>query len=208
MPEYPELLIDLLRHGEVEGGSCFRGRTDDALTDHGWRQLSSAVEGSNAWEEIICSPAKRCAQFAEHLAGLHGIPCCQAEWLWEMDFGDWEGATAAELAAADAEQLTAFWQDPLNQAPPGGEPFQQFQQRVLDGWHEAVQQTSKRLLMITHGGPIRIILAKVLGMPLQNLMRLEVPHASLSRVRISTDSKGNIYSSLVGLNIGSDSAHD
>jgi broad specificity phosphatase PhoE len=56
--------------------------------------------------------------------------------------------------------------------------------------------------LVSHGGPIRIILAEALGMPPQNLMRLEVPHASLSRVRLSTDETGNIYSSLVGLNIG------
>jgi len=201
MPKSKELLIDLLRHGEVKGGSRFRGRTDDTLTDHGWSQLNSATKGRPAWGEIISSPAKRCAHFAEHLAKTHNTPCRQAEWLWEIDFGDWEGATATELATTDAEQLNAFWQDPLNQTPPGGEPFQQFQQRVLAGWHEVIQQTTKSGLLISHGGPIRIILAKALGMPPQNLMRLEVPHASLSRVRISTDTAGNFYSSVVGLNM-------
>ncbi len=204
MPEYPELLVDLLRHGETEGGNRFRGRTDDALTEHGWRQMSSAVEERPAWAEIISSPARRCTLFAKHLAKTHNIPCRQAEWLWEMDFGNWEGMTATKLAETDADRLNAFWQDPLNQAPPGGEPFQQFQQRVLTGWHETIQHTTKSVLLVSHGGPIRIILAKALGMPPQNLMRLEVPHASLSRVRISTDSTGNIYSSLVGLNTGTD----
>ena len=198
----PDLLIDLLRHGETEGGNCFRGRTDDVLTDHGWSQLSSAVKGKPAWGEIISSPAKRCAQFAEHLAETHNIPCRQAEWLWEMNFGDWEGATAAELAATDSDRLSAFWQDPINQAPPNGEPFHQFQRRVLGGWHATIQQTSKKVLLVSHGGPIRLILAETLGMPPQNLMRLEMPHASLNRVRVSTDDAGNIYSSLVGLNIG------
>ena len=201
MAEPKELLIDLLRHGEAEGGNRFRGRTDDLLTDRGWGQLNGATEGKPVWEEIISSPAKRCAHFAEHMASTHNISCRQAAWLWEMDFGDWEGMTAAELAATDAEQLNAFWQDPVNQAPPNGEPFKQFQQRVLNGWHETIQHTVKKILVISHGGPIRIILAKTLGMPPQNLMRLEIPHASLSRVRISTDATGNIYSSLIGLNI-------
>jgi len=197
-----DLLIDLLRHGETEGGSCFRGRTDDELTAHGWSQLSRAIKGQSAWREIISSPAKRCARFAEQLAETHGLPCRQEEWLWEMDFGEWEGATATELMATDADRLNAFWHDPLNQAPPGGEPFQQFQQRVLDGWHETIQQTSAEILLVSHGGPIRIILAQSLGMPPQNLMRLEVPHASLSRVRISTGATDNIYSSVVGLDVG------
>lgn len=197
-----DLLIDLLRHGETEGGSCFRGRTDDALTEHGWSQLSSAIKGKPIWQEVVSSPAKRCTRFAEHLAEAHNIPFRQEEWLWEMDFGEWEGATATELMTTDADRLNAFWQDPLNQTPPSGEPFQQFQQRVLEGWHGIIRQTSKKILLVSHGGPIRIILAQALGMPAQNLMRLEVPHASLSQVRISTDGTDNIYSSLVGLNMG------
>ncbi|MCF6354966.1 MAG: histidine phosphatase family protein [Candidatus Polarisedimenticolaceae bacterium] len=195
-----DLIIDLLRHGEVEGGHCFRGRTDDLLTDLGWSQMSHAVEMKPTWREIISSPAKRCTRFAKQLAENQQIPCRQAEWLWEMDFGDWEGATAAQLAATDADRLNAFWQDPVHQAPPNGEPFQPFQQRVLGGWSALIQQSTKHILLVTHGGPIRIILAEVLGMPPQNLMRLEVPHASLSRVRISTDPAGKIYGSLVGLN--------
>ncbi len=197
-----DLLIDLLRHGETEGGSCFRGRTDDELTETGWSQLRRATAGQSPWKEIICSPAKRCARFAEQLAKTHNIPCRQKAWLWEMDFGDWEGVTATELAATDADRLNAFWQDPINQTPPGGEPFQLFQQRVLDGWHATIRQASEGILLVSHGGPIRIILAHSLGMPPQNLMRLEVPHASLSQVRISIDATGHIYSSMVGLNMG------
>jgi len=205
MAKPKELLIDLLRHGEAEGGNCFRGRTDDVLTDKGWRQLNEATEGQAAWEEVISSPAKRCARFAQQLADTHSIPCRQADWLWEMDFGDWEGVSADELTATDSQRLSLFWEDPVNQMPPGGEPFQQFQQRVLTGWHETLQHKSKRVLLVSHGGPIRIILAETLGMPAQNIMRLEVPHASLSRVRISIDDTSNKYSSLVGLNI---SNHD
>ncbi len=195
-----DLIIDLLRHGEVEGGSCFRGRTDDPLTNHGWVQMRHAAGADSAWAEIISSPAQRCARFAQQLAKTQSIPCRPAEWLWEVDFGDWEGATAAQLAETDADRLNAFWHDPVNQTPPNGEPFQQFQQRVLKGWNAVIQQPAEYILLITHGGPIRIILAEVLGIPSQNLMRLEVPHASLSRVRISTDPAGKTYSSLVGLN--------
>jgi len=197
-----DLIVDLLRHGEAEGGHCFRGRTDDPLSTWGWLQMSHAIAKKSAWTEIISSPARRCIRFAKPLAETHGIPCRPAEWLWEMDFGDWEGITAAELAETDTQRLNAFWQDPLRQTPPNGEPLQQFQQRVLAGWHETIQRRAKHILIIAHGGPIRIILVELLGMPLQHLMRLELPYGSLSRVRISTDSTGNIYSSLVGLNTG------
>ena len=202
--EMPDLIIDLLRHGEAEGGHCFRGRTDDVLTQRGWEQMHSAADAKPVWNEIISSPAQRCARFAQQLAETQQIPYRQAAWLWEVDFGDWEGATAAGLAKTDAKRLNAFWQDPVNQTPPNGEPFQQFQQRVLSGWHAIIQQPVEHILLIAHGGTIRVILAEVLGMPAQNMMRLELPHASLSRVRISADPAGNIYSSLVRLNGATD----
>lgn len=197
----PEKLIDLLRHGEAEGGSRFRGRADDMLTRHGWAQLQAAVAEAPPWGHIISSPAKRCALFARNLAEAHNIPYTQEACLWEMDFGDWEGLTAAEIAATDAGRLSAFWRDPPNHPPPGGESFQRFQRRVLDGWNRITGHPARHLLLITHGGPIRLILAEVLGMPVQNLMRLEVPHASLSRLRISTDETGFSHCSLAGHNL-------
>ncbi len=195
-----DLIVDLLRHGEVEGGRCFRGRTDDPLTEHGWLQMRRAVAMRSGWRGIVSSPARRCLRFARHLAETHHIPCAAAAWLWEMDFGDWEGATAAELATTDAARLEAFWRDPSRVSPPNGEPFRRFRQRVLEGWHETVRQGAERLLVVAHGGPIRIILAELLGMPPQNLMRLEIPHAALSRVRLSIDPDGGLHGSLVALN--------
>ncbi len=192
----PEILIDLLRHGETEGGGRFRGRTDDVLTSRGWTQLQAAVEHAPPWGHIITSPARRCALFALDLAEARNIPYTREACFWEMDFGDWEGLTAAEIAATDADLLSAFWQDPPNHSPPGGEPFRRFRRRVLDGWRRIVQHPVKHLLLISHGGPIRIILAEVLGIPARNLMRLEVPHASLSRVRVAFSETGVIHASL------------
>ena len=36
-------IIDLLRHGEPDGGQKFRGAVDDPLSPHGWEQMRSAV---------------------------------------------------------------------------------------------------------------------------------------------------------------------
>jgi len=196
----PELLVDLLRHGEPEGGSRFRGRTDDILTKQGWKQLHAAAPKELRWERIISSPAKRCAQFAKALAATQQQAYCQEEWLWEMDFGEWDGLTATEINTRDPEWLGNFWQNPTHQTAPGGEPFLQFQQRVLKGWKQLVGQPVTKVLLITHGGPIRLILAEVLGMPVHNLMRLEVPYASLSRVRLSIDDSDTCHYSLCSLN--------
>ena len=58
-------IIDLLRHGEVEGGEIIRGSTDDKLTDEGWAQMQNALQGDIQWDVIISSSLLRCAEFAE-----------------------------------------------------------------------------------------------------------------------------------------------
>lgn len=42
--------VDLLRHGEPEGGQMFRGAVDDPLSPRGWEQMRSAVGDCRAWK--------------------------------------------------------------------------------------------------------------------------------------------------------------
>ncbi len=190
--------LDLLRHGETPGGSRFRGRLDDPLTERGWEQMWAAVgpgagdgEGFPVWDGIVTSPLARCADFARALSQRRGIPLRMDPRLAELDFGDWEGRTAAELMATEAEALGRFWADPVAHPPPGGEPLLAFQARVLAAWEELVRQDrGDRTLVISHGGVIRVILCQVLGYPLRRLLELEVGHASLTGIRVRIGGEG------------------
>ncbi len=51
--------IDFLRHGEVAGGSYYRGSTNDPLTPKGWQQMNQAI-ANRQWDHIISSPLNRC----------------------------------------------------------------------------------------------------------------------------------------------------
>jgi alpha-ribazole phosphatase len=177
--------IGLLRHGEVEGGSRFRGRTDDALTAIGLQQMCAATEDEH-WDRLISSPLTRCAAFAREYAERHSIPCTFDARLMEIDFGSWEGCSAAELMKTDADALTRFWNDPLHNTPPGGEPLAQFQARVLDAWRDiSADHARQRVLVVTHGGVIRVLLCHVSGQPLAQLQTFEVEHGGLYRVDLS-----------------------
>jgi len=59
--------LDLLRHGQPEGGNVFRGRTDHPLTEEGWQQMYQSCE-NRQWDVIITSPLSRCQEFAHKLA--------------------------------------------------------------------------------------------------------------------------------------------
>jgi alpha-ribazole phosphatase len=67
-------VIGLLRHGEVEGGNCFRGSTDDPLTALGLDQMQHAITEDQTWDRVITSPLQRCSRFAETVAQQRSIP--------------------------------------------------------------------------------------------------------------------------------------
>lgn len=168
--------IDLLRHGEAEGGARYRGSTDDPLTAAGWRQMEAAVAGQGPWERIVTSPRARCAAFARALAKRYGRILEVDERWSEIDFGAWEGRTAEALMAEEPEALERFWRDPLTHPPPGGEPLPAFRDRVLAAWRELVSRCQgERVLIITHGGPIRVVAAHLTGRPLTHLLAIPVP---------------------------------
>jgi len=180
-----ERLVDLLRHGETPGGARFRGRGNDPLTPRGWRQMEATLAICVAnWTCVVHSPARRCAVFAQEWAARRQVPAAMWDAFAERDFGAWEDCAPSAIPLSD---LTRFWEDPGAYDPPGAEPFATFQQRVLDGWRALCAADEMRhALLIAHGGVIRVLIGAVLGLTTAALPLLEVPHASLSRVRLPT----------------------
>jgi alpha-ribazole phosphatase/probable phosphoglycerate mutase len=177
-------IIDLIRHGEPEGGRRYRGATDDPLTAAGWRQMEAAVAARSPWQRIYTSPLRRCRAFAEVLGERHTIPVTEDARLQELGYGVWEGLTPEELRRQDPEQLTRFFNDPLAHQPAGAEPLVDFQRRVLAAWTDILQQShDEHVLLVAHAGTLRAILGQVLGMPLQNMFRINIGYAALIRIR-------------------------
>ncbi len=181
--------IDLLRHGRTTSCGCYGGSHDAPLTPRGWKQMRSAIGQDHPWKCIISSPLRRCIVFARELARRRGLPLEIENRLREYHFGAWEGKSAAELLAADPEGLARFWENPVRHPPPGGEDLLRFRERVLVTWHELLARyAGEHLLIVTHGGPIRVILGQARCLSFLEGLRLEIPHASLHRVNRRTAS--------------------
>ena len=181
------MLVQLLRHGETEGGARYWGGIDVALSWKGWRQMRAAVAGQT-WDLIVSSPLRRCAAFAETLARDLGVRCRYEADLREMSFGEWEGHSAAELMQTDAERLRLFWADPSAHTPPGGESLRQFLSRVMLAFERIVTtQEGERVLIVTHSGPIRLLRAAQSATPLSALLSIDVPHGALVAIECLAD---------------------
>ncbi|WP_435035649.1 alpha-ribazole phosphatase family protein [Pseudomonas neuropathica] len=182
------LHLDLLRHGETELGGGLRGSLDDALTDKGWAQMRAAVVEGGSWDRIVSSPLQRCARFAAELGEQLDLPVQLDKDLQELHFGAWEGQSAAALMETDAEALGLFWADPYAFTPPQGEPVSEFSSRVLAAvarLHNAY--AGQRVLLISHGGVMRLLLAQARGLPREQLLNVEVGHGALFALTVEVD---------------------
>lgn len=180
----PRTLIDLVRHGEPQGGERFRGSRDDPLSDLGWAQLEHACAGGR-WDVVVTSPLQRCAAFAQRLAARLTVPCETAADLREIGFGQWEGLTTAEVVAGWGEALRAFWRAPQDHPPPGSEPVAAFAARVDAAWQDiTARHRGRRVLVVAHGGTIRMVVRAVLDVPLANAWRLRLGYAAVSTVEL------------------------
>jgi alpha-ribazole phosphatase len=148
----------LIRHPALAGSEGYAyGRYDwpllpqalDALR----AELTAQLPNDLLW---ISSPAERCRQVWTVLApALRGESLAiDARWH-ELDMGLWEGCRWQDIDRAEIDQWAA---NPLDWVLPGGESVRQMQQRVLQAWHECCAH-GQDCAIITHGGPLRCLLA-------------------------------------------------
>jgi len=190
-----ETVIDLLRHGEPEGGRMYRGGgTDHVLSEAGWDQMHASVErrvkdGEDDWSAIISSPMMRCKDFATHLADEKGIPIQTVENLREAGYGNWEGRTPEEVMEESEDDYWEFFSDPVNRRPANSEPLEFFTPRINEVFGKVLTEyQGQHVLLVSHLAVTRAIVGIVLGMPLASQQLIDMPFAGM--LRIINDRKG------------------
>jgi len=185
-----QTIIDLLRHGEPEGGSRYRGNSiDDPLSKKGWSQMWATVGDNPPWDVIVSSPLQRCEAFADALAEKMSKPVFIKEQFKEVSFGCWEGKTRVQLKQHKLQEYNAFYSDPVNNRPSGAEPLNDFIARVTDAYDDVVNSyANQHILIVAHAGVIRATLAHVLQASAAGLYRIQVDNASISRIKCYDDS--------------------
>jgi len=198
--------IDVMRHGEPEGicpkgGTILRGRSDHALTQKGWWQTqqrcqslidSEASSSDGPWDIIISSPLIRCADFAKILVDSlnketnSDALCLRINKNWrEIDYGDWDGKSTADIWQSQPEIMEKMWQAPLEFCAPNGEAVIDFSQRIEQAWLELITEfQGKRILLVCHGGVMRLLLQQLLMMAPEAMNRFAIPYAAMTRFRV------------------------
>jgi len=187
MVEHP-VVVTVLRHGEVEGlPNVFRGRSNPPLSANGWQQMRSALKAVNlsSLNSIATSPLIRCQMFAKTIAAELNIALDIQTDFQEMHFGDWEELNSHEVQALTPELFERFQRNPTGLAPPNGEAFDDFRQRVINAFNNwANAGNGEHRLLITHAGVMRALLAEHLGLTPDNLYRIALPPAASFQVSL------------------------
>lgn len=179
--------IDIIRHGEPEGGRRYRGHgIDDPLSEQGWQQMWSAIPDAPPWDHIVTSPLLRCENFAEALAQKMSINYSIEEQLKEIGFGVWEGRTPEDIQSNEGDALERFIEDPVHNRPQGAEPLDEFASRVWQVYETIARNyKGKHVLLVAHAGVIRAISSRILGMSLDDVYsRLKIEYAAIASTRI------------------------
>lgn len=183
----PPTVTLLLRHGStaLSGEKRFSGLGDVPLDSRGREQATLAAARLAARGDVdvlISSPLRRALETAELVGHRLGLPVAVEEGFRETDFGEWEGATFAEVQEKWPTELAAWLGDP-GVAPPAGESFVQTTRRVQEGLGRLLATHADRtVLLVSHVTPIKTLVRLALEAPAGVLYRLHLDPAGLSVV--------------------------
>jgi broad specificity phosphatase PhoE len=181
--------IFLVRHAaHVELGRVLSGRRRDvALSREGLQQAAILADllGTETIRAVYASPRERAWYTARDIAEPHGLKPELAGDLDEVDFGEWTGL---DFAMLEADPEWQAWNDRRDSARcPGGETMAEATERAWACIGEIARQNeSGQVVAVSHGDIIRGLIARVLGLPLDNLLRFDVDPASVSRITVGT----------------------
>jgi len=170
----------LVRHTslQIPTGVCY-GQTDVDVAASFEQEANLTKQKLNGgqFDAVFSSPLQRCVKLSQALVAENVV---HDERLKELHFGDWE------MRAWDDIPRDAFdhWaQNYAELAPPNGETFGQLQQRGV-AFVEEILQTHPQghVLVVTHGGMIRAMLAHVLNMQLKGLFRFNIDYGSVTQL--------------------------
>jgi probable phosphoglycerate mutase len=123
---------------------------------------------------VLCSPLSRCRDSADILTAAIGCgPARIVADLAEIDLGLWEGLSTSEVEARFPGQYAARGQDLAGFRPEGGESFNDLQQRSWPVLEQAAGTTIEHVALVTHAGVNRVLLCRILGMPLARMFSLQ-----------------------------------
>lgn len=178
----------LVRHGQTEWNKDLRyqGQLDTPLSAYGRKQAELLADALASWSiaAVYTSDLSRARDTADIVASPHGLAPVPLSDLREASYGEWEGMTYADVRLQYPDLVAARRNDPVGFTPPGGESLGSTADRVVRSIRNiADRHPRENVLVVTHGGPLRMFLARLLEVPPRGTFRLRLDNCSLTIVQ-------------------------
>lgn len=162
----------LVRHPQTDWNKQrrYQGRSDRPLTPFG-DDIGAAIARRLArlpFDAVVSSGLRRTDGVAQAVAAQRGlVSSIDARWR-EVDHGLWEGLTYAEVMGRYPDQASGRWSDPWHSRAHGGESMGDLWERLQAAWDaQLTEYDGGRVLIVTHGTPIQLLLCSLLGVPFE-----------------------------------------
>jgi len=184
----------LVRHGRTSANTAgiLAGRSEGVRLDETGEKQVAALAGRLArvpLVAVVSSPLERCRQTSQALldAREDGLALTLEDGVTECGYGEWTGKALKDLAQEDLWKTVQT--HPSHVRFPGGESMSEMSARAV----QAVRRRDAEIAaehgddavwaLVSHGDPIKAILADALGLHLDSFQRIMVDPASLSIIR-------------------------
>jgi alpha-ribazole phosphatase len=173
-------LVYLVRHTppDIAANVCY-GQSDIDVAANFSEELALIKHKLAEIKSASCftSPSVRCTKLAN---ALNAGTVTEDKRLMELDFGDWESCPWDTIPR---DTFDHWAHDHVNQAPPNGETFKQLHQRAIEFLMQVnTNSAGAPIVVVTHGGVIRALLAEVLGLTLMNVFRIQIDYSSVTQL--------------------------
>ncbi|MHC9542278.1 MAG: histidine phosphatase family protein [Vulcanimicrobiota bacterium] len=195
--------IFLVRHGETTYNkeTRFQGQQDAPLTPNGQSQAGAvadrfekAEKSGEHFDAIYSSPLSRCMDTADAIGSKLNMKPVTEPGLKEMRMGEWESKTPGEVKeqyrTAEGKPLMSEWMsDPVSNKVPGGETVDDVEKRVVATLDKIIKENRQdaNVVLVTHGGPISVILCKVLDQSLKEANKKHIANTSVTVLDVKKD---------------------
>lgn len=178
----------LVRHGETPWNreGRYQGRTDIALSPDGETQVAALGLrlAHVAIARAVSSPLSRARRTAEAILAGREVPLALDEGLLEISHGQWEGQLASDIELSHAEMFGTWRSQPGRDVPagPGAETLGDVEARAWPVLARACEGlgANDTVLIAAHDAVNRVLLCRVLGLPLARVWMFRQAPATLN----------------------------
>ncbi|HTE86319.1 MAG TPA: histidine phosphatase family protein [Dehalococcoidia bacterium] len=185
--------VILVRHCETDHNRVGRvqGQSDAPLNERGLAQaacLAQSLAGQSI-QALYSSPLRRAVQTAEPIAAALGIEVRQSLSLMEIDAGEMDGLTGAEMRERFPAVMSAWLAGPDGSVRlPGGESLDAVQARAWSFVESLRDQDGvQTAVCVTHYFVLLALIARAVRLPLSNISRLRQSLGSFSVVEFRNE---------------------